>query len=240
MIAGEITAIHTNVTIAEFEQWKANALNTLSILQKTTHTKYNATIPLHYIEMPNYLYISLRFFFNAKSMVNTDNYYNWIELNRVDYEDLGHDIVISIVDAKEFISTCNSILPLIFIDDHVSVSQLSGYNPAVGQAIEIMHVYNYPAFRFLHGSLKGIVSTIVATISFYEHRIVISHLIECVKENKFSPEILPEYLQLSFKREFNFPWTGQPVNSQLLIDFLLHCHYKPFLIQFTHKQESTS
>ena len=223
MIAGDITAIHTNITRAEHEQWKVTASNILTVLKQTSHPTDHSTIPLVYLQLMNYLYPYLSYMIDIDHDENTQ---------------------ISMIDAKTFIEECDDIIPLVFTDDKLSTSQFSGCNPAIGQAIEKMHsrmVYNHPVFNYLSNKMEGFVSTIVATNSFLEHRIIISYLIECVNENKFTPDILlPEYLQLSFKRQFNFPWTGQPVNSQLLIDFLLHCHYKPFLIQFTNKQESTS
>lgn len=229
MSAGDITAIHTNITRAEHEQWKVTALNIVAVLEKTTHKDIGSTFPLSYLEAKEYLVplvlFSTEYTFDSSA------------------ECVEDALLITIEDARLFIEDCENIIQLIFTDDKFSTSQFNGYNPAVGKAIETMHsrqIYNHPVFKYFGKSIKGIASTIVATNSFFEHRIIISYLIEFVNENKFSPEILPEYLQLSFKREFNFPWTGQPVNSQLLIDFLLHCHYKPFLIQFTNKQESTS
>lgn len=224
MSTGEITAIHTNITRKEHEQWKASAWITLSVLEKTTHSKYNqhsgkeSFIPLSWLDIKDYLIPSL----------NLHSSYVAIEP------------VISIDVAKSFVENCDQLIPLIFTDDKPAVTISHGNNPAVNVSLGNLSIKFFDGLEY--GKITGLTTGKIATIStpnsFLKHRLVIMYLLDCVKEDRFRPELLPEYLVPSFNQSFNFKWTGQPVNFDILNEFLLHCHYLPILINFSDEMES--
>lgn len=237
---GDITAIHTNVTRLEHRQWKEKALQVLTILKNTTCQKNNSTIPLHYIDFPNYLYVALRLFYNKKINADTSKCCDWVELAKGEHDEQGKDFIVSVNSALIFVNTCDEILPLIFTDDRSLVFPVPGRNPAVGKPIELI---NYKLHNNRHVKIvtdtftEARTNLIVTTNTFIKHKLLVSSLIDSVNEGKLNPGMLPGYIQHPFLEVFP-PNIKVEIPKHDIINFLLHCHYKPILIQFSDEQEN--